>query len=87
MADRRSPNCLVAKWAGLTRDLPCARQPCPHRMFTHELDYSHNKTYEQGVREDRADHAHNREHSKKRHFKQDDRGWLPKGATANSSLS
>lgn len=28
-------DCLVPKWAGdqLTRDLPCARQPCLHRIF------------------------------------------------------
>jgi hypothetical protein len=37
-----------------------------------EPDYSHNKTYQQGMREGRADHAHNKDHSKKRHFKKDD---------------
>jgi len=38
----------------------------------HDPDYSHNKTYQQGVREGHTDHAHNRDHSKKRHFKKDD---------------
>jgi hypothetical protein len=37
----------------------------------HEPDYSNNKTYQQGVREGQADHAHNRDHSKKRTFKKD----------------
>jgi hypothetical protein len=35
-------------------------------------DYSKNKTYQQGVREGQADHAQNKDHSKKRHFKKDD---------------
>jgi hypothetical protein len=35
-------------------------------------DYSKNKTYQQGVREGQADHTHNLDHSKKRHFKKDD---------------
>ncbi len=35
-------------------------------------DYSHNKTYQQGVREGQNDHAHNRDHYKKRHFKKDE---------------
>jgi hypothetical protein len=35
-------------------------------------DYSKNKTYQQGVREGQDDHAHNRDHSKKRHFKKDE---------------
>ncbi len=35
-------------------------------------DYSKNKTYQQGMREGKADHAHNRDHSKKRHFKKDE---------------
>jgi hypothetical protein len=38
----------------------------------HEQDYSKSKTYQQGVREGKDDHAHNRDHSKKRHFKKDD---------------
>jgi hypothetical protein len=36
----------------------------------HDQDYSKNKTYQQGVREGQADHAHNK--SRKRHFKKDD---------------
>jgi len=35
-------------------------------------DYSKNKTYQQGLREGQADHAHNLDHSKKRHFKKDE---------------
>jgi hypothetical protein len=35
-------------------------------------DYSKNKTYQQGVREGQDDQAHNKDHSKKRHFKKDD---------------
>jgi hypothetical protein len=38
----------------------------------HDQDYSKNKTYQQGVREGQADHAHNRDHYKKRHFKKDE---------------
>jgi hypothetical protein len=38
----------------------------------HEQDYSKNKTYQQGMREGRDDHAHSRDHSKKRHFKKDE---------------
>jgi hypothetical protein len=37
-----------------------------------QQDYSKNKTYQQGMREGKADHAHNRDHSKKRHFKKDE---------------
>lgn len=37
-----------------------------------DQDYSKNKTYQQGVREGQDDHAHNRDHSKKRHFKKDE---------------
>jgi len=35
-------------------------------------DYSKTKTYQQGMREGKDDQAHNRDHSKKRHFKKDD---------------
>ena len=38
----------------------------------HEQDYSKNKRYQQGVREGQSDHAHNLDHSKKRHFKKDE---------------
>ncbi len=37
-----------------------------------ERDYSKNRTYQQGVREGNDDRAHNRDHSKKRHFKKDE---------------
>jgi hypothetical protein len=35
-------------------------------------DYSKTKQYQQGVREGQDDHAHNKDHSKKRHFKKDE---------------
>jgi hypothetical protein len=38
----------------------------------HEQDYSKNKTYQQGVRDGQTDHAHNRDHSKKRHYQKDE---------------
>ncbi len=38
----------------------------------HDQDYSKNKTYQQGVRDGQNDRAHNRDHSKKRHFKKDE---------------
>jgi hypothetical protein len=38
----------------------------------HDPDYTKNKTYQQGIREGKDDRAHNRDHSKKRHFKKDE---------------
>jgi len=38
----------------------------------HDQDYSRNKTYQQGMREGKADQARNRDHSKKRHYKKDE---------------
>jgi hypothetical protein len=38
----------------------------------HEQDYSKNKTYQQGMREGRADQVRKQDHSKKRSFKKDD---------------
>jgi hypothetical protein len=38
----------------------------------HDQDYSKTKTYQQGMREGKADQAHNRDHYKKRHFKKDE---------------
>lgn len=35
-------------------------------------DYSKNKTYQQGMRDGRDDHAHARDHSRKRHFRKDE---------------
>ncbi len=35
-------------------------------------DYSKTKQYQQGMREGKDDHAHNLNHSKKRHFKKDE---------------
>ena len=38
----------------------------------HEQDYSKNKTYHQGMRDGQYDHVHNKDHSKKRHYKKDE---------------
>jgi hypothetical protein len=38
----------------------------------HDQDYSKNKTYQQGMRDGKADHAANRDHSKKRNYKKDE---------------
>ena len=35
-------------------------------------DYSKTKQYQQGVREGKDDHAHNKDHSRKRHFNKDE---------------
>jgi hypothetical protein len=37
-----------------------------------EKDYSKTKQYQQGVREGKDDHDHNKDHSKKRHFNKDE---------------
>ncbi len=42
------------------------------QAFQENPDYSKNKTYQQGMREGKDDQTHNRDHSKKRHFKKDD---------------
>jgi hypothetical protein len=38
----------------------------------HDQDYSKNKTYQKSMREGRDDHAHARDHSRKRNFKKDE---------------
>lgn len=38
----------------------------------HDHDYSSNKNYQLGMRDGRDDRAHNRDHSKKHHFKKDE---------------
>jgi ribosome modulation factor len=52
-------------FAGGTARLSASATPQEH----HDEDYSKNKTYQQGMRDARDDQAHNRDHSKKRHFK------------------
>jgi hypothetical protein len=47
-----------------------AASPLPQEQ--HDQDYSKNKTYQQGLRDGKDDQAHNKDHSKKRHFKKDD---------------
>ena len=37
-----------------------------------DQDYSKNKRYQQGMREGQDDKAHNRDHSRKRHFNKDE---------------
>jgi hypothetical protein len=37
-----------------------------------DQDYSKNKRYQQGVREGQDDKAHNRDHSRKRHYGKDE---------------
>ena len=37
-----------------------------------DQDYSKNKRYQQGMREGKDDKAHNRDHSRKRHFNKDE---------------
>ena len=44
--------------------------PLPQEQ--HEQDYSKNKNYQQGMRDGRDDQTHNKDHSKKRHFKKDE---------------
>jgi hypothetical protein len=41
-------------------------------LHADDKDYSKTKQYQQGVREGKDDHAHNRDHSKKRHFNKDE---------------
>ena len=45
--------------------------PLPQDQFQ-DQDYSKNKRYEQGMREGKDYQAHNRDHSKNRHFKKDE---------------
>jgi hypothetical protein len=40
--------------------------------FFQDQDYSKNKRYQQGLREGKSDGAHNKDHSKKRHFNKDE---------------
>ena len=49
-----------------------SRLPQDQAHVSQDQDYSKNKTYQQGLREGREDSAHNRDHSKNRHFKKDD---------------
>jgi hypothetical protein len=46
-----------------------AASPSPQEQ--HDQDYSKNKNYQQGMRDGRADSAHNLDHSKTRKFKKD----------------
>ncbi len=44
----------------------------PFFQDQNQQDYSKNKRYQQGMRDGQSDHAHNLDHSKKRHFKKDE---------------
>jgi hypothetical protein len=48
-----------------------AASPMPQDQ-ARDQDYTKSPKYQQGLSEGRDDHAHNRDHSKKRHFKKDD---------------
>ena len=48
-----------------------APQDREQQQQQHEQDYSKNKTYQQGMREGRSDHARSLDHSKNRRFKKD----------------
>ena len=54
---------------------PAVAAPFPQdheQQQQHEQDYSKNKTYQQGMREGRSDHARSLDHSRNRHFKKDE---------------
>ena len=44
----------------------------PSPQVSQDQDYSKNKNYQVGKRDGNDDKAHNKDHSKKRHFKKDD---------------
>jgi hypothetical protein len=48
-----------------------SNRPYQETVREDHQDFTKDKTYQQGMREGRNDHAHNRDHSKKRHFKRD----------------
>jgi hypothetical protein len=48
-----------------------APQDREQQQQQHEQDYSKNKTYQQGMREGRSDHARSLDHSRNRRFKKD----------------
>jgi len=62
----------VVLGVGITgRTVGAASQEDRH-VSQDDQDYSKNKTYQQGLRDGKDDQAHNKDHSKKRHFKKDD---------------
>jgi hypothetical protein len=61
---------VMALTIGITGGM--ARVAASPSQDQHEQDYSKNKNYQQGMRDGRDDSAHNRDHSKKRHFKKDE---------------
>lgn len=64
--------CVLAVAAGIGISGGAVQAVAAPFFQDHEQDYSKNKTYQQGVREGQADRTHNRDHSKKRHFKKDE---------------
>jgi hypothetical protein len=62
---------VVGLGAGVATVNASAAAPFQDHEQQREPDYSKNKTYQQGMREGRGDHARNLDHSKKRHFKKD----------------
>jgi ribosome modulation factor len=62
----------VALGTGITAGTVRAAASPSSQEQPHDQDYSKNKMYQQGLREGRDDRAHNKDHSKKRHFKKDE---------------
>ena len=62
----------VVLGAGITGGTVRAVASPSHRSRLTSQDYSKNKTYQQGLREGQDDQKHNKDHSKKRHFKKDE---------------
>ena len=50
--------------------IEASTSPLPQEQ--HDQDYSKNKNYQLGMRDGKDDQAHNKDHSKKRHFKKDE---------------
>lgn len=62
----------VALGVGITGGTVRAAAQEDRHVSQDDQDYSKNKNYQQGLREGRDDQAHNKDHSKKRHFKKDE---------------
>ncbi len=64
--------CIVAVAVGIGISGVAVQAVAAPFFQDHEQDYSKNKTYKQGVRDGQDDKAHNKDHSKKRHFTKDE---------------
>jgi len=66
---------VIAVGAGLAMSgmaVPAVAAPFFQEHGQPQQDYSKSKTYQQGMREGHDDQVHNKDHSKKRHFKKDE---------------